>query len=532
MRNATVVGTAAPSAPAQAILTPDALAFVTDLHTRFDARRRELLAARRTRQAAFDAGALPEFLPETQAIRNGHWEVAPPPADLRRRWVEITGPVERKMMINALNSGADCFMADFEDAHSPTWAGTLAGQLNVRDAVRGQLTFTSSEGKSYAVNPTPAVLLVRPRGWHLPERHLDVHGQPASASLTDAGLFLFHNARALLDKGSGPYLYLPKLEHHQEAQLWDDVLAHAEATLGLPANSIRVTVLIETLPAAFQMEEILHALRGRIVGLNAGRWDYLFSTIKTLRGHPGSILPDRAALTMSTPFLRSYAKLLVATCHKRGAHAMGGMAAFIPNRRDPEVTERALRKVREDKEREAAEGFDGTWVAHPDLVPVAQAAFDGVLHGDDNQVGRKATLVRDAPGLLDLRVPGAGVTETGVQHNVRAALLYVESWLRGIGAVAIDNLMEDAATAEISRTQLWSWVHGHARLDDGRTVDLALVHALLGQERTRALPGLPADNRLADAAAILHDLVAAPTLADFLTLPAYERLDDPALPSP
>lgn len=528
MRNATVVGTAATST--QAVLTEDALAFVTDLHTRFDARRRELLAARRTRQAAYDAGALPDFLPETQAIRSGHWEVAPPPPDLRRRWVEITGPVERKMMINALNSGADCFMADFEDAHSPTWPATVAGQVNVMHAVRNKLELTTPEGKHYKVNDHPAVLLVRPRGWHLPERHLQVNGQPASASLTDAGLFLFHNARALLDKGSGPYLYLPKLEHHLEAQLWDDVLAHAEKTLGLPSNSVRVTVLIETLPAAFQMEEILHALRGRIVGLNAGRWDYLFSTIKTLRAHREKVLPDRAALTMATPFMRAYAKLLVATCHKRGAHAMGGMAAFIPNRRDPEVTERALRKVREDKEREAADGFDGTWVAHPDLVPVAQAAFHRVLRGDDNQVGRKTTLVRDAPGLLDLRVPGASVTEAGVHHNVRAALLYVESWLRGIGAVAIDNLMEDAATAEISRTQLWAWVHGGARLDDGRVVDLPLVQALLDQERARALPSLPADNRLAEAATILHDLVAAPTLADFLTLPAYERLDAPALP--
>ncbi len=530
MNIATVVGAATPGAPAQAILTKEALAFVTDLHARFDARRRQLLVARRTRQAAFDAGALPDFLPETQAIRSGHWQVAPPPADLRRRWVEITGPVERKMMINALNSGADCFMADFEDAHSPTWPGTLAGQLNVRDAVRGQLSFTSPDGKSYAVGPDPAVLLVRPRGWHLPERHLQVHGQPACASLIDAGLFLFHNARTLLDKGSGPYLYVPKLEHHLEAQLWDDVLSHSETTLGLPLGSIRVTVLIETLPAAFQMEEILHALRGRIVGLNAGRWDYLFSTIKTLQAHPDKVLPDRGAVTMAAPFMRAYAKLLVATCHKRGAHAMGGMAAFIPNRKDPQVTEVALRKVREDKEREAGDGFDGTWVAHPDLVPVANAAFHRVLRGDDDQVGRKATLVRDAPSLLDLRVPGAGVTEAGLQHNVRAALVYIESWLRGTGAVAIDNLMEDAATAEISRTQLWSWVHGRTRMDGGRVVDLPLVQALLDQERTRVLPSLPPDNRLADAAAILHGLVAAPTLADFLTTAAYERLDDASPP--
>lgn len=521
-----------PAAPARpTILTPAALAFLQDLHARFDARRRDLLAARATRQAAFDAGALPDFLPESEAVRSRPWQVAPPPPDLRRRWVEITGPVERKMMINALNSGADCFMADFEDAHSPTWAATLAGQANLHDAVRDSLAFTSPDGRSYAVGSRPAILLVRPRGWHLPERNLDLHGHAASATLVDAGLFLFHNARALLDKGSGPYLYLPKLEHHHEARLWNDVLAHAEAALGLPADCIRVTVLIETLPAAFQMEEILHELRSRIVGLNAGRWDYLFSTIKTLRAHPDKALPDRAEVTMLAPFLRAYANLLVATCHKRGAHAMGGMAAFIPNRRDPGVTAIALRKVREDKEREAGDGFDGTWVAHPDLVPIARAAFQRVLHGADNQVGRKATVVRDARTLRDLRIPGAAVTQAGVRHNARAALLYLESWLRGIGAVAIDNLMEDAATAEISRAQLWQWIHCGTRLQDGRRVDLPFVRAVLEDERRRAEGGLPAGHRLAEAASILDELVASPTLADFLTLPAYSRLEPPPHPS-
>lgn len=524
--------TTAAAADANTILTPAARAFLADLHARFDSRRRDLLAARATRQAAFDAGALPDFLPETETVRTRPWQVAPPPADLRRRWVEITGPVERKMMINALNSGADCFMADFEDAHSPTWAATMAGQANVHDAVRGQLAFTSAEGKSYAVGPNPAILLVRPRGWHLPERNLELHGHAASASLVDAGLFLFHNARALLDKGSGPYLYLPKLEHHLEARLWNDVLAYAEEQLRLPPGSIRVTVLIETLPAAFQMEEVLWELRSRIVGLNAGRWDYLFSTIKTLRAHLDKPLPDRAQVTMLAPFLRAYAKLLVATCHKRGAHAMGGMAAFIPNRRDAEVTANALRKVRDDKEREAGDGFDGTWVAHPDLVPIARAAFQRTLHGEDNQVGRKATLVRDARALLDLRVPGASVTEAGVRHNARAALLYVESWLRGIGAVAIDNLMEDAATAEISRAQLWQWINCGMRTNDGRTVDLPFVRGILEEERRRAAPTLPAGHRLDEAAAVLDELVAAPTLADFLTLPAYSRLDSAPLSSP
>jgi malate synthase len=509
------------------VLTPDALAILADLHALFEPQRQERLAARKAAQARFDAGEGPDFLPSTRAMREGTWSVRPAPADLRRRWVEITGPVERKMMVNAFNSGADCFMADFEDANSPTWSNCVEGQANLLDFVAGKLELTTAEGKHYQVGPDPATLIVRPRGWHLPEAHVTVAGQPVSASLFDAALFIVGNGKALLDKGSGPYLYLPKMEHHLEARLWNDALLYLEGLLGLPFNSVRVTVLIETLPAAFQMEEILHELKDRIVGLNAGRWDYLFSTIKTLGKDPSKVLPDRAAVTMAVPFMRAYAKLLVATCHKRGAHAMGGMAAFIPNRRDPAVTERALRKVREDKERESGDGFDGTWVAHPDLVPVARAIFERALKGEANQLGRKATLVRDPHALLDLRVPGAAVTEEGVRHNLRAALLYIESWLRGTGAVAIDNLMEDAATAEISRAQLWQWVHHGVKLPDGRAVDAGLVKALLAEEKARiASQGLGGD-RLAEAEELLAAVALSPELPPFLTLPAYQRLSTP-----
>jgi malate synthase len=520
---------APPAGRSAEVLAPEALGLLADLHMLFDPQRRQRLEARAVAQARFDAGELPEFLPATRAMRESSWSVRPAPRDLQRRWVEITGPVERKMMVNAFNSGADCFMADFEDANSPTWPNCVEGQANLSDFVRGKLELTTAEGKHYKVGDKPATLIVRPRGWHLPERHVTVAGQPMSASLVDAGLFLFHSGKALLAKGTGPYLYLPKMEHHLEARLWHEALLYLEGRLGLPANSVRVTVLIETLPAAFQMEEILYELRDRIVGLNAGRWDYLFSAIKTLKAHPDRILPDRAAVTMAVPFMRAYAKLLVATCHKRGAHAMGGMAAFIPNRRDPAVTERALRKVREDKERESTDGFDGTWVAHPDLVPVARQIFERNLRGEDNQLGRRPTLVRDPAPLLDMQVPGAAVTEDGVRHNLRAALLYIEAWLRGTGAVAIDNLMEDAATAEISRAQVWQWVRHGVRLPDGRTVDHALVQGLLAEERSRIeAAGLPKDGRLQEAAELLATVALSPELPAFLTLPAYDRLATPA----
>lgn len=526
-RSATLHPIEAAAAPhGEAILTPPALAFLLGVHGVFDARRKERLAARVAAQSRFDAGVLPDFLPETRTIREGNWSVRPPPAALQQRLVEITGPVERKMMINAFNSGADCFMADFEDANSPTWRNCVEGQANLVAAVAGKLEYTSPEGKHYAIGDKPATLMVRPRGWHLDERHITIKGEPMSASLVDAGLFLFHNAKELVARSKTPALYLPKMEHHLEARLWNEALAHMEHALGLPTNTVRVTVLIETLPAAFQMEEILWELRGRIVGLNAGRWDYLFSMIKTLRNDAGKILPDRGAVTMTAPFMRSYAKLLVATCHKRGAHAMGGMAAFIPNRRDAEVTANALRKVREDKEREAGDGFDGTWVAHPDLVPVAKTVFERHLKGEENQLGRRTTLVRDAAALLDLKIPGAAITEAGVRHNLRAALLYIESWLRGIGAVAIDNLMEDAATAEISRAQLWQWVHHGAKLADGRTVTEALVLDLLEQEETRIrTAGLAADDRLEDAADLLVRVALQKEFPPFLTIPAYERLE-------
>ena len=518
--------TAPPSPRAAEVLTPEALALLADLHALFEPQRRERLAARRKAQERFDAGELPDFLPQTRAMRESAWSVRRAPKDLQRRWVEITGPVERKMMVNAFNSGADCFMADFEDANSPTWSNCVEGQANLIDFVRGKLELTTPEGKHYQVGADPATLIVRPRGWHLDERHVTIAGAPMSASLFDAGLFLAANGKALLAKGSGPYLYLPKMEHHLEARLWHEALLYLEGRLGIPSNSVRVTVLIETLPAAFQMEEILYELRDRIVGLNAGRWDYLFSTIKTLRAHPDKVIPDRGAVTMAVPFMRAYAKLLVATCHKRGAHAMGGMAAFIPNRRDAAVTERALRKVREDKERESTDGFDGTWVAHPDLVPVARAIFERNLRGEDNQLGRKTTLVRDPAALLDLRVPGAAVTEEGIRHNLRAALLYMEAWLRGVGAVAIDNLMEDAATAEISRAQVWQWLHHKVALPDGRVVEPALVERLLAEERSRVeSQGLPKDNRLQEAAELLATVALSPELPPFLTVPAYERLE-------
>ena len=519
-----VRGSAVPGS--DVILTPDALAFLGELQTRFGPRREALLAARRDRQAAIDAGADLGFDPATADIRDADWAVPPAPADWNDRRVEITGPAEPKMMINALNSGARVFMADLEDALSPTWANVVGGQVALRDAVRGELAFTSPEGKAYRVGANPAQLVVRPRGWHLEERHLALDGRPVSASLADAGLYLFHNGTERVRRGTAPYLYLPKLQAAAEAALWHDVFAFAEDRLGIPAGSIRTTVLIETIHAAFQMDEILHDLGPHAAGLNAGRWDYLFSCIKTFRGRSDRILPERAQLTMTTPFMRAYTELLVRTCHRRGAHAIGGMAAFIPSRRDPVANEAAMRKVREDKERESHDGFDGTWVAHPDLVPLATEIFDGVLGDRPNQKDRGRDEVHvSATELLDFAVPGGRVTENGVRLNVSVALQYLDAWLAGNGAAAINNLMEDAATAEISRSQLWQWRVGGAQMEDGRFVTGGLYTAVRAEELERLGGPAGGNGHLGDAAELLDGLVLDDQFTEFLTIPAGALLD-------
>jgi len=506
------------------VLTADALAFLARLHRTFDARRRKLLAARAERQRRFDAGELPDFLPETAHIRDDPaWRVAPAPRDLDDRRVEITGPVEPKMMINALNSGARVFMADFEDALSPTWDNVMTGQWAVGEAVRRRLTFQTDE-KGYALNPQIATLLIRPRGWHLEEAHLKIDGSPISASLFDFGLVLLHNAREQLDRGSGPYFYLPKLESHLEARLWTDVFVAAQEWLGIPRGSIRATVLIETILAAFEMDEILWELREHASGLNAGRWDYIFSVIKKLGARPDMILPDRAQVTMAVSFMRAYQQLLVRTCHRRGAHAIGGMSAFIPNRREPEITENALARVREDKQREANDGSDGTWVAHPDLVPVAREVFDAVMGARPNQKDQSPPGTVGAAGLLDVRVEGGRVTETGVRTNVSVALQYLASWLAGNGAAAINNLMEDAATAEISRSQLWQWRTHAVPLDDGRPMTAELYAAIRDEELATLQPSAPG-YRWTDAAVLLDELVLSASFPEFLTVPAYGLLD-------
>jgi malate synthase len=496
------------------VLSKEALAFIADLQRRFGATRKKLLRARAERSPVF------KFLPETESVRKGSWKVAPAPAELQKRHVEITGPVERKMMINALNSGADLFMADFEDALSPTWPNIVTGHINLMDAVRRTLTFASPEGKQYRLNEKIATLLVRPRVWHLHEKHVLVDGEPISASLADFGLSFFHNARAMLERGTGPYFYLPKMESHLESRLWNDVFLAAQDGLGISRGTIRATVLIETLPAAFEMDEILYELREHMSGLNAGRWDYLFSLIKKLHGRKGLWLPDRAQITMTVPFMRTYTELLVATCHKRGAHAMGGMAPFIPSRQDPKINEVALAKTREDKQREIRDGFDGTWVAHPDLVPIAKEVFDKEL-GKPHQKEKLREDVRVRPEqLVDLTVPGGKITEGGVRNNISVAMQYLSSWLGGNGAVAIFNRMEDAATAEISRSQLWLWVHGPAKLDDGRPLDKPLYEKLRAEEM-----GKLSGPQLAQAASLLDKLVGAADFPEFLTLPAYELLD-------
>jgi malate synthase len=485
------------------VLSQEALAFVERLHRELNPERRRLLAAREERWARLRSGEeRPSFNEDTQGIRDASWTVAPAPADLTDRRVEITGPVDRKMMINALNSGAKVFMADFEDANSPTWENVVEGQRNARDAIRREISLDTGE-KSYRLNDEVATLVFRPRGWHLPERHHEVDGEPISASLFDFGLVMFHNARELLDRGSGPYFYLPKLESHREARLWARAFAIAEEELGLPRGSIRCTVLIETILAAFEMDEILWELREYGCSLNAGRWDYIFSAIKKT----GAVLPDRVQVTMAVPFMRAYTELLVATCHRREAHAIGGMAAFIPSRKDAEVNAVAIAKVREDKEREANAGFDGTWVAHPDLVPVAKECFDAVLGDRPNQLERKREDVRvTADQLLDFEIPGGEITDAGLHTNVSVGVRYLDAWLRGVGAAAIDNLMEDAATAEISRAQVWSWVRS------GRF------------EEARVREEIAAVDASDEAKEVFAEVALAPEFPEFLTLPAYARL--------
>lgn len=514
----------------QAVLTTPALEFLTALEREFNARRRERLAARQARQAQIDAGTDPTFLPETAELRaDAAWQVAPIPADLQRRHIEITGPTDKKMLINALNSGADMFMADFEDANAPTWNNMLEGQRNLTQAIERTLTLKTAE-KEYKLNPTLATLMVRPRGWHLDEKHLLVDGRPMSGSLFDFGLYFFHNARRLLDRGTGPYFYLPKLESHLEARLWNDVFVFAQKYVGLPQRTIKVTVLVETILAAFEMEEILYELRDHIAGLNAGRWDYIFSCIKKFRRRENVVFPDRAQVTMTVPFMRAYTELLVRTCHKRGAHAMGGMAAFIPSRRDPAVNQAALARVREDKVRESQDGFDGTWIAHPDLVPTVREVFDAALGDRANQKERlREDVTVTAAQLIDFKVPHGTITEGGVRNNISVAVQYTEAWLRGSGAVAINNLMEDAATAEIARSQVWQWLHHHGVLDDGRAVTPTLYRTLFDEELEKIRQAWGEENvarsRLSEAALLFDRLVTADELSDFLTVPAYEYLE-------
>lgn len=505
------------------ILSPDALNFLKELHQTFNARRKELLNLRSLRQKALDKGEKPKFLSETEAIRKDKsWKVSPAPEDLQKRYVEITGPVERKMMINALNSGADVFMADFEDALSPTWQNLIEGQKNLIDTVNGTIAFESPEGKKYRLNEKIAVLMVRPRGFHLVEKHLLIDGEPISASLFDFGLYLFHNYQALLQKEKGPYFYLPKLESHLEARLWNDIFNFASKKLGLKTGTIKATVLIETILAAFEMEEILYELKEHIVGLNAGRWDYIFSIIKKFVKLPHLIFPDRAEITMTVPFMRAYTELLVKTCHSRGAHAIGGMAAFIPNRKEKEITEIALKKVREDKLRESQDGFDGTWVAHPDLVLVAREIFEKALKGENHQKNVLKNNIQIQPEeLLNFSIPGGKITESGFRNNISVSLHYLSDWLKGQGAVAINNLMEDAATCEIARSELWSWVHSGEAAFDSHSITKELFDQLL-EEEAQKLSSLP---KITEAKAIISSLVHNDQFEEFLTLKAYEKLD-------
>jgi malate synthase len=519
-------------APVDGVLTDDALAFVGALHERFEPRRRELLALRAQRRARIAAGETLDFLEETRSIREGDWQVAPAPADYRDRRVEITGPVDRKMIINALNSGARGFMADLEDSLSPTWTNVVQGQLNLTDAIAGTIDFAGPDGREYRLGDEVATLLVRPRGWHLVEKHVRIAGEPVAGAFVDAGLYLYRNARALLDKGTGPYLYLPKMESHLEARLWAEVFAFIEGELGLEPGTVKTTVLIETLPAAFEMEEILYELREHSCALNAGRWDYIFSTIKTFRERPEFVLPDRNDVKMTVPFMKAYSELLVKTCHRRGAHAMGGMAALIPSRQDPEANERAIAAVAADKEREAGAGFDGTWVAHPDVVQTAMAKFDEVLGDRPNQIARQRDDVQvGAAELLDVASTPGEITEAGLRNNVNVGIQYISSWLRGNGAAAIYGLMEDAATAEISRSQVWQWIRHGKTIEDGTQITPDLVRRLETEELERIRTEIGDDEwfetegRPQESRDLFEHVALSGELAEFLTIPAYERLD-------
>jgi malate synthase len=511
-----------------AILTAEAIEFVAKLERQFRAQRQAILRDRVKRQQAINEGQMPTFLSQTESVRATEWQVASTPPDLQKRWVEITGPTDRKMVINALNSGADIFMTDFEDSNVPTWDNMIQGQINLRDANLGAITLLS-EGKTYQLNEEIATLMVRPRGWHLDEKHVRVDGQAMSASLFDFGLYMFHNAQVLIDKGSGPYFYLPKLENHLEARLWNEVFTFAQAELQIAHGTIRATVLLETILAAFEMEEILYELRDHSAGMNAGRWDYIFSTIKKFRNQMATPLPDRSQITMTVPFMRAYTELLVRTCHKRGAHVIGGMAANIP-RRDPKVNELAFAKVKADKEREAGDGFDGTWVAHPGLVQVAKEVFQRHLADQPHQKHRLREDVQVAASdLINFSVDGGSITEAGLRLNLNVAMLYIESWLRGTGAAAIYDLMEDAATAEIARAQVWQWLKNEARLPDGRLIDWALVETLIAEELEKICELVGQDNfaagRFEEARRILTQLLQNDAFDDFLTLVAYDYID-------
>ena len=510
------------------ILTEDALAFVANLHRRFNEIRNQLLVIRELRQAEFDAGKLPNFLPETKSIRENAWKVAEVPTDLLDRRTEITGPVDRKMVINALNSGAKVFMGDFEDASSPTWSNMIEGQINLKKLWEGTIDFVdSTSGKEYKLSDNPAVLIVRPRGWHLPERHVTVDGEEVSASLFDFGLYVYHNAKKILQQGAGVYFYLPKIESHQEARLWNDVFNFTQDEFGIPKGTFKATVLIETLPSAFEMEEILFEMKEHIVGLNCGRWDYIFSFIKTFRNNSDFILPDRGQVVMGSAFLNAYARLLVHTCHKRGAFAMGGMAAAIPNRKDPEANASALDKVRADKEREARMGHDGTWVAHPDLVSVAAEVFDKIMP-ESNQLSVIDEVINVSQQDL-LQIHEGSKTEAGLRENIRVGVQYIEAWLRGRGAVPLYNLMEDAATAEISRAQIWQQLQFGVELEDGQKVSVDLFDRLLGEEMERVKSEIGATDydagRFVEAIELFRKLSIAEEFEPFLTLPAYELIE-------